>query len=57
VAKCGGCDDALFALDGDEWVLVHLTWAANEPGWPRVEAIGAWPDVFAAAVEHVRLHA
>ena len=54
VAKCSGCDRALFALDHDEWALVHLTWADPQPGLPTVEAVGSWNDVFVAAVEHAR---
>jgi hypothetical protein len=56
VAKCGGCDRALFALDHDEWALVHLTWAKAQPGWPTVDAIGPWNDTFAAVVEHPQHH-
>jgi hypothetical protein len=56
VAKCGACDRALFALDQDEWALVHFTWANPQPGWPTVDAIGPWDGVLAAAVEHAQGH-
>ena len=55
-AKCGGSDHALFELDTDEWALVHLTWAANRPGWPTVAVMGSWDDVLLAAIDHARLH-
>jgi hypothetical protein len=55
-AKSAGCDLVLFRLDSGEWALVHLTWTANQPGWPRVEAIGMWDVVVTAAVEHAQLH-
>lgn len=54
-AKCDGCDRAVFALDHDEWALVHVTWrgeAETDPHWPSVEAVGTWPDVLEAMREH-----
>jgi hypothetical protein len=54
-AKCDGCDRAVFALDHDEWALVHLTWrrtAETDPNWPSVEALGLWPDVLEAMHAH-----
>ena len=40
VAKCAGCDDALFAVEGGpytRWARVHLTWSGKEerPPWPQ----------------------
>jgi hypothetical protein len=58
-AKCLACDHALYALDGQEWALVHLTWRqAAEPDsrWPLVEALGAWDDVCSAAESHAEQH-
>jgi hypothetical protein len=55
-AKCRGCDRVLYELDRDEWAVVHLTWTSNPPGWPTIDAIGAWPDVSAAAIEHAQSH-
>jgi len=55
-AKCDGCDRAVFALDHDEWALVHLTWIREgpeiDPRWPTVEALGSWPEVLEAMREH-----
>jgi hypothetical protein len=40
VAKCGGCDDAVFAVQGRfvHWARVHLTWSGQpeKPPFPRV---------------------
>src|SRR5262249_9387394 len=51
-----GCDRAVFALDHDEWALVHLTWIREgpeiDPRWPTVEALGSWPEVLEAMREH-----
>lgn len=58
-ARCEACDHALFALDHDEWAVVHLTWSPtreSDPYYPRVEALGSWDEVFDAVAEHVRLH-
>jgi hypothetical protein len=39
VAKCGGCDDAVFSVEGRfvRWARVHLTWSRQEerPPFPR----------------------
>ena len=53
-ARCEGCDAALFELDGGEWAVVHLTYAASEPDprWPSVEALGSWEDVLSVIEEH-----
>jgi hypothetical protein len=59
-AKCEGCDRAVYALDGDQWALVHLTFTKSppesDPQWPTVEAIGPWDEVLSAMTEHSRRH-
>lgn len=40
VAKCGGCDDVVFSIDGERfirWARVHLTWSGRPetPPLPR----------------------
>jgi hypothetical protein len=55
VAACGGCDSALFELDGGEWAVVHLTYAGRpegDPRWPDVEAVGSWEDVLPVMEVH-----
>jgi hypothetical protein len=53
VARCQGCDDVLFRVDGPRvrWVIVHLTYAARpeRTPWPRTRFYGsfaeAWRDL------------
>jgi hypothetical protein len=54
IAKCGGCDDAVFRLDDETWVIVHLTWSrqAEAPPWPRTKRVGSFLAIEAALTEH-----
>ena len=52
VAKCGGCDDAIFTVedtDPVQWVRVHLTWSGSTEAspWPRTEVFLEPHDAFA----------
>ncbi len=52
VAKCGGCDEVVFRIEGGRfvrWARVHLTWSSRResPTVPRTEIF----DSFREAVE------
>jgi hypothetical protein len=54
IAKCGGCDDAVFRLQDGTWVIVHLTWSRRQesPPWPRTERIGSFLGVESVMENH-----
>jgi hypothetical protein len=37
VRRCSGCDEVLFRVDEDAFVVVHLTWGGRQErgAWPR----------------------
>jgi hypothetical protein len=59
-ARCTACDQVLFALDHEEWAVVHLSWPRHspepDPQWPAVHALGSWDEVFDAVTAHARGH-
>ena len=54
IAKCGGCDDAVFRLEDETWAIVHLTWSrrAESPPWPRTKLVSSFLAIEAAMTEH-----
>ncbi len=37
IAKCGGCDEAVFSIEGEEfvqWARVHMTWSRKSESSP-----------------------
>jgi hypothetical protein len=54
IAKCGGCDDAIFRVDDGTWAIVHLTWSRRPeaPPWPRTERIVSFPGLETAMSSH-----
>lgn len=54
VAKCGGCDDAVFRASDGTFAIVHLTWSGTpevDP-WPLTTRLGGLVAVQAAMDQH-----
>jgi hypothetical protein len=56
VAQCGGCDDAVFAVQdvSIRWAVVHLTWSGHgeQPPFPETTVAGTVPDLMAQLNHH-----
>jgi hypothetical protein len=55
VARCGGCDDVVFALPGGRYAVVHLTGRGtpeHDPRWPTTRWFGSWTELRAAISAH-----
>jgi hypothetical protein len=54
IAKCEGCDDAVFRVSDDTFAIVHLTWARKPeaPPWPLTSRLGGFIAVEAAMDQH-----
>lgn len=55
IAKCGGCDDAVFSMEGERfvrWARVHLTWSGRQEAAPTPRTV-----IFSTFAESVRSHA
>ncbi len=60
VAKCEGCDEAVFELPNNAFVVVHLTWKGereHDPRWPHAEPFASWDACVQALRQHTtQLH-
>ncbi len=57
VARCAGCDDVAFRLEGSpvpRWAIVHLTWSGkpDRPPWPDADLF----DSFDGVGQHIAQH-
>lgn len=56
IAKCVGCDDVLFSIEGEyvRWTVVHLTFARHpeEPPWPMAERFNAFAEARRRLADH-----